>query len=80
MKSKFKLRCTRYLYTLAVTDKEKADKLKSSLPPGYFHDSMFVYVYRVIQTLRNASKGGKRSVKPYPFCITTWSKSVTHWG
>ncbi|KAI6658507.1 60S ribosomal protein L38 [Oopsacas minuta] len=34
LKSKFKLRCTRYLYTLAVTDKEKADKLKSSLPPG----------------------------------------------
>ncbi len=33
-KSKFKLRCTKYLYTLAVTDREKADKLKSSLPPG----------------------------------------------
>ena len=32
--TKFKVRCTKYLYTLAVKDSEKADKLKSSLPPG----------------------------------------------
>ncbi|CAI8018875.1 60S ribosomal protein L38 [Geodia barretti] len=32
-KVKFKVRCSRYLYTLVVTDKEKADKLKQSLPP-----------------------------------------------
>ena len=31
---KFKVRCSRYLYTLVVQDKEKADKLKQSLPPG----------------------------------------------
>ncbi|XP_035695728.1 60S ribosomal protein L38-like [Branchiostoma floridae] len=31
---KFKVRCSRYLYTLVITDKEKADKLKQSLPPG----------------------------------------------
>lgn len=31
---KFKVRCSRYLYTLVVTDAEKADKLKQSLPPG----------------------------------------------
>ncbi|KFK37177.1 hypothetical protein AALP_AA4G224000 [Arabis alpina] len=31
---KFKVRCSRYLYTLCVFDKEKADKLKQSLPPG----------------------------------------------
>jgi large subunit ribosomal protein L38e len=31
---KFKVRCSRYLYTLVVTDHEKADKLKQSLPPG----------------------------------------------
>ncbi|KAF3831885.1 hypothetical protein GH733_000697 [Mirounga leonina] len=31
---KFKVRCSRYLYTLVVTDKEKAEKLKQSLPPG----------------------------------------------
>jgi large subunit ribosomal protein L38e len=32
-KVKFKVRCSRYLYTLVVTDKEKADKLRQSLPP-----------------------------------------------
>ena len=32
--TKFKIRCSRYLYTLKVTDAEKADKLTQSLPPG----------------------------------------------
>jgi large subunit ribosomal protein L38e len=32
--TKFKLRCSRYLYTLSVDDPEKAEKLKQSLPPG----------------------------------------------
>ena len=32
--TKFKVRCSKYLYTLCVTDAEKADKLKQSLPPG----------------------------------------------
>merc|ERR1711931_46470 len=31
---KFKARCSRYLYTLKVSDKEKAAKLRQSLPPG----------------------------------------------
>ncbi|CAD5123611.1 DgyrCDS11938 [Dimorphilus gyrociliatus] len=31
---KFKVRCSRYLYTLVISDKEKAEKLKQSLPPG----------------------------------------------
>ncbi|XP_040490541.1 60S ribosomal protein L38-like [Ursus maritimus] len=31
---KFKVWCSRYLYTLVITDKEKAEKLKQSLPPG----------------------------------------------
>ncbi|CAO1630631.1 unnamed protein product [Sympodiomycopsis kandeliae] len=31
--TKFKVRCTRYLYTLVVDDAEKAEKLKQSLPP-----------------------------------------------
>ncbi|XP_040585639.1 60S ribosomal protein L38-like [Mesocricetus auratus] len=30
---KFKAEC-RYLYTFVITDKEKAEKLKQSLPPG----------------------------------------------
>jgi large subunit ribosomal protein L38e len=32
--TKFKIRCSRYLYTLVVDDKAKADKLTQSLPPG----------------------------------------------
>lgn len=32
--TKFKVRCSRYLYTLCVLDNEKAEKLKQSLPPG----------------------------------------------
>ncbi|KAG9043941.1 60S ribosomal protein L38 [Tulasnella sp. UAMH 9824] len=32
-KTKFKVRCSRYLYTLVVDDVEKADKLRASLPP-----------------------------------------------
>ncbi|XP_059310178.1 large ribosomal subunit protein eL38-like [Lycium ferocissimum] len=30
----FKVRCSKYLYTLCVSDFEKADKLNQSLPPG----------------------------------------------
>ena len=30
----FQVRCSRFLYTLKITDKEKAEKLKQSLPPG----------------------------------------------
>lgn len=32
--TKFKIRCSRYLYTLVVADAEKAEKLTQSLPPG----------------------------------------------
>jgi large subunit ribosomal protein L38e len=31
--TKFKVRCSRYLYTLVLDDKEKANKLRQSLPP-----------------------------------------------
>ncbi|RKP37119.1 60S ribosomal protein L38, partial [Dimargaris cristalligena] len=31
---KFKLRCSRYLYTLVVDDARKAEKLRESLPPA----------------------------------------------
>ncbi|KAI7885761.1 60S ribosomal protein L38, partial [Lichtheimia hyalospora FSU 10163] len=33
---KFKVRCSRYLYTLVVNDKSKATKLKQSLPPSMY--------------------------------------------
>ena len=32
--TKFKIRCSRYLYSLVVEDAQKAEKLKQSLPPG----------------------------------------------
>ena len=32
--TKFKIRCSKFLYTLVVQDNEKAKKLKDSLPPG----------------------------------------------
>jgi large subunit ribosomal protein L38e len=32
--TKFKIRCSRHLYTLVVTDAKKAHKLTQSLPPG----------------------------------------------
>ncbi|KAA8905538.1 ribosomal protein L38e [Sphaerosporella brunnea] len=31
---KFKVRCSRHLYTLVLKDTDKAEKLKQSLPPG----------------------------------------------
>ncbi|KAI9288946.1 60S ribosomal protein L38 [Umbelopsis sp. AD052] len=31
---KFKVRCSRYLYTLVVKDAQKAEKLRQSLPPA----------------------------------------------
>merc|ERR1711915_965214 len=31
---KFKVRCSRFLYTLVIRDRAKAEKLKQSLPPG----------------------------------------------
>lgn len=31
---KFKVRCSKYLYTLVVADLDKAEKLKQSLPPA----------------------------------------------
>lgn len=34
LQTKFKVRCTKYLYTLVVDDQEKAEKLKQSLPPS----------------------------------------------
>ncbi|KAL5199087.1 hypothetical protein ABZP36_002599 [Zizania latifolia] len=36
---KFKVRCSKYLYTLCVFDADKANKLKQSLPPGPYYAS-----------------------------------------
>ncbi|CDJ62255.1 hypothetical protein, conserved [Eimeria necatrix] len=32
--TKFKIRCSKHLYTLVVTDKAKAQKIEGSLPPS----------------------------------------------
>jgi len=32
--TKFKVRCSRFLYVLRVADNEKVDKLRQSLPPN----------------------------------------------
>ncbi|CAK0809671.1 unnamed protein product [Prorocentrum cordatum] len=34
VETKFKVRCSKYLYTLIMSDKGKAEKLKQSLPPS----------------------------------------------
>eukprot|EP00892_Ulva_mutabilis_P009452 jgi/Ulvmu1/687/UM010_0059.1 len=34
LSTKFKVRCSKYLYTLTVPDADKAEKLKQSLPPA----------------------------------------------
>ncbi|KAK4336976.1 hypothetical protein RND71_044201 [Anisodus tanguticus] len=31
---KFKVRCSKYLYSLVLSDNDKAEKLRQSLPPG----------------------------------------------
>jgi Ribosomal L38e protein family len=31
--TKFKVRCSRFVYTLAIDDSDKADKIRQSLPP-----------------------------------------------
>uniref|UniRef100_A0A6B2LWP7 Ribosomal protein L38e n=1 Tax=Arcella intermedia TaxID=1963864 RepID=A0A6B2LWP7_9EUKA len=32
--TKFKVRCSRYLYTFCMTDQKKVEKLRQSLPPA----------------------------------------------
>lgn len=49
---KFKVRCSRFLYTLVITDKEKAEKLKQSLPPGiYLFNNKELYKFLVIKII-----------------------------
>ena len=37
---KFKVRCSKYLYTLVVDDVNKANKLKQSLPPALAQENI----------------------------------------
>lgn len=45
---KFKVRCSRFLYTLVIQDREKAEKLRQSLPPGVY-DLMLYYKLSLIR-------------------------------
>ena len=43
---KFKVRCQRFVYTLALKDSVKSDKLKQSLPPGMSSPTFsFIFAY-----------------------------------
>ncbi|KAL5196577.1 hypothetical protein ABZP36_000089 [Zizania latifolia] len=42
---KFKVRCSKYLYTLCVFDADKANKLKQSLPPGTYRIQRLCIAY-----------------------------------
>ena len=59
---KFKVRCSRYLYTLVIQDKEKADKLKQSLPPGLFESSSLFFSYQKQRTRAWRSMSSSLSV------------------
>uniref|UniRef100_A0A8C2X3U8 Large ribosomal subunit protein eL38 n=1 Tax=Cyclopterus lumpus TaxID=8103 RepID=A0A8C2X3U8_CYCLU len=51
---KFKVRCSKYLYTLVITDKEKAEKLKQSLPPGQYSSFTPVHYFRGVLLRRSS--------------------------
>jgi ribosomal L38e protein family len=44
VQTKFKLRASRFLYTLVVNDVEKAEKLKQSLPPSMYQGTMMDFL------------------------------------
>ena len=45
---KFKVRCSRFLYTLVVADNEKAEKIKNSLPPGKYSTSKYTFFFGLL--------------------------------
>jgi hypothetical protein len=44
--TKFKLRTSRYLFTLKVDDKVKADKIMQSIPPSKFPPMSYPFPFR----------------------------------
>eukprot|EP00397_Hematodinium_sp_SG-2012_P070587 GEMP01130987.1.p1 GENE.GEMP01130987.1~~GEMP01130987.1.p1 ORF type:complete len:100 (-),score=19.37 GEMP01130987.1:227-487(-) len=54
--TKFKIRCSRYLYTLIVYEKDKADKLVQSLPPALKKKDIKGRRTRVIEVKKTAKK------------------------
>ena len=50
--TKFKLRGARYLYTCKIAEKEKAQKLLSTLPSSYFYQKIFYCNLQLYKELR----------------------------
>uniref|UniRef100_A0A4X2M4S4 Large ribosomal subunit protein eL38 n=1 Tax=Vombatus ursinus TaxID=29139 RepID=A0A4X2M4S4_VOMUR len=69
--AKFKVRCSRYLYTLVIADKEKAEKLKQSLPPGLAVKEPF----NVLPVLKSREKKKKRRGEVGMVGHAPWSQS-----
>ena len=61
LRTKFKLRCSRYLYTLSIDDPEKAEKLKQSLPPGAFIRRLHLYSFIQLDQQVSLSRRSRRS-------------------
>lgn len=68
--TKFKVRCSKYLYTLCVQDAEKADKLKQSLPPGEQQCRGDVCVWGT-----SGAKGSEPG-RPYIGCVGSCSQNL----
>ncbi|KAK9195115.1 hypothetical protein WN943_003234 [Citrus x changshan-huyou] len=62
---KFKVRCSKYLYTLCVFDSEKADKLKQSLPP-VLGECMSSYIFAFARLNNDHWLETKRFERPGP--------------
>lgn len=45
--TKFKVRCSKYLYTLVVKEADKVDKLKQSLPPGMLLLICHIFIFAI---------------------------------
>lgn len=54
-KTKFKLRCPRYVYTLKIDDEKKAEKIKNSMPQGNF-----IYLLNTFTLYRSHKERNKR--------------------
>ena len=80
---KFPVRCSRYLYTLVITDKEKAEKLKQSLPPVWpwrsWNESRTL-LWTVLNFLKFSKKKKKKKRENRNESVGGWTKSVLYKG
>ena len=74
--TKFKVRCSKYLYTLCVADSDKADKLKQSLPPGARRRTAHAACGRREAFARRAANGSPR--RPRTLTLHTRAGLTVH--